>query len=126
VHGPARLRLRLSPLGVRRRRWLRRALQVVLRGGRLGDSLRPARVPAYSLQWPFCYHIWSATFGQSPELAAQTRMQRSRAAYIQKWGSHTEETHVKFMSAIPFHHTKWLDPRGPQEAVITAEHGFHQ
>lgn len=91
-----------------------------------GTACAKLGYPAYTLQWPFCYHIWSATFGQSPELKASTRMHHSRAAYIQKWGTHTEETHVKFMSAIPFHHTKWLGSRGPQEAVITAEHGFHQ
>ena len=91
-----------------------------------GTSCAKLGYPAYALQWPFCYHIWSATFGQSPELKASARMASSRAAYIQKWGTHTEEAHAKFMSAIPFHHTKWLDANGPQEAVITAEHGFYK
>lgn len=91
-----------------------------------GTACAKLGYPAYTLQWPFCYHIWSATFGQSPELKAQERMHNSRKAYVQKWGAHTEETHAKFMSAIPFRHTKWLDSRGPQEGLITAEHGFHE
>lgn len=91
-----------------------------------GTACAQLGYPAYSLQWPFCHHIWSATFGQSPELQASSRMAQSRAAYIKKWGSHTEKTHEKFMSAIPFQHTKWLGSQGPQEAVIVSDHGFHQ
>lgn len=90
-----------------------------------GTACAKLGYPAYSLQWPFCYHIWSATFGQSPDLQPSARMTQSRAAYIKKWGSHTEETHAKFMSAIPFRNVKWLGANGPQEGVIAAEHGFY-
>ena len=36
--------------------------------------------------WPFCYHLWSATFGANPELRAGDRIAASRAHYRRKWG----------------------------------------
>jgi hypothetical protein len=37
------------------------------------------------LNWPMCWHRWSATFGTNPELRAGQRMAASRARYIDKW-----------------------------------------
>ncbi len=37
------------------------------------------------INWPMCWHRWSATFGTNPELMAGQRMAASRKWYIEKW-----------------------------------------
>jgi GT2 family glycosyltransferase len=57
------------------------------------------------LTYPFCFHMWSATFGASPELKAAERMAASRLHYRAKWGvpegvHEFECTNPKFLGAI--------------------------
>ena len=86
-----------------------------------GTSLASRGFPAYELQWPVCYTVMSATFARSPELSAG--LAGPRAKYIEKWGAHTEETHARYMSKIPFQTVRWLDPIGQREGLVVSEHG---
>jgi GT2 family glycosyltransferase len=38
------------------------------------------------LNWPQCWHMWSATFNANPQLNGSGRMAHSREFYRQKWG----------------------------------------
>jgi GT2 family glycosyltransferase len=83
--------------------------------------------PSYCLQWPMNYHIWSATFGRSPELMVNRPMDYSRNRYVEKWGALPQAMHVPLMSKIPFQQLKWLDGDGVfRDEIITAEEGFYE
>lgn len=89
-----------------------------------GTALAARGFPSYFLQWPACYTIMSATFGRSPELLPERdAFAVPRANYVAQWDGHTDVTHPRFMSRIPFQRVRWLDLDGPREAVITSEYG---
>ena len=90
-----------------------------------GTSLASHGFPAYALQYPACYTIMSATFVRAPEVCAEIARNPPRAKYIKKWGTHTEETHARYMGKIPFQTIRWLDPTGPREDLVVSEHGFY-
>lgn len=87
------------------------------------------------LNYPMCWHRWSATFGSSPELRAPERMAASRKRYIEQWGvpeSHWGDspgpfdyTNPKFMGAIPPVEVEYLTPSGaPRRGRLHQEGGF--
>lgn len=80
-----------------------------------GTSLAKEGYPSYGLTYPHCYHLWSATFAESPELRPQETLERSMAAYIRKWEVPPEYaarpfdyTNPKYMSGIPRQRIRWL------------------
>jgi GT2 family glycosyltransferase len=94
-----------------------------------GSSCARLGFPSYCLQWPMCWHLWSATMARSPEVMARRPMEAARARYIEKWGRHYDGptgTHAEFMGRIPFQRIKWLDRDGPRDELITAEDGFFE
>lgn len=48
-------------------------------------SMAAAGKISIQLNYPMCWHRWSATFGSNPELNASARMDASRRRYIEKW-----------------------------------------
>lgn len=61
------------------------------------------------------YHMWSATFGSAPEIDAGGIMNKSRAAFVEKWQkilnfkfSDAPEIHHLLMDKIPEMWIKWL------------------
>lgn len=61
------------------------------------------------------YHMWSATFGSAPEIDAGGTMNRSRAAFVEKWQrilnvkfSDAPEIHKLLMDKIPEMRIHWL------------------
>jgi hypothetical protein len=72
------------------------------------------------LNWPQCYHLWSATFAANPELNAGGRIAASRELYRRKWnvpgGVHEfEYTNPKYMGAIGDVEFEWLRNDGSVE-----------
>lgn len=91
-----------------------------------GTTLASRGYPTYMLCYPKNWHLWSATFGEAPEIPASDVMSRSRQYYIQKWQGHFEVTHPRYMDKIPFQKVKWLYKGMSYEAVIDGEHGFYE
>lgn len=60
------------------------------------------------LNWPFCWHMWSATFRENPELDAGRRIAHSRSIYRERWaipesvhaGREFDYTNPKYLGAI--------------------------
>ena len=82
---------------------------------------------SYGLSYPAVWHIWSQTFGDSPELNSHWRMKDSRAKYCTKWnipekywGNPFEYMNPKLMPQIPPNEVRWLDP-GDVERVDTEQ-----
>jgi len=82
-----------------------------------GTHLASKGFPTYGIQWPTLGHIWSATFNSAPELGASSRMNNSRARYVEKWGGDFTVTDPKFMARCTPKLTKWLGPSGEHEGV---------
>lgn len=61
------------------------------------------------INWPFCWHRWSATFASSPELHAGERLKASQARYRAKWsvpatlalGTECDWTNPQHLGAVP-------------------------
>lgn len=68
-------------------------------GTAMASKLRKIGV---QLNHPMCWHMWSATFAQNPELNAGGRMAASRARYREKWG---------VPSHIQHECPEWTNPR---------------
>lgn len=82
-----------------------------------GTTLAARGYSSFGLPYPLLYHIWSATFGDNPELQPSERMVQSRKRYCEKWGVPLElhddpfkYTHPKYMSKIEPIIIKWLSP----------------
>jgi GT2 family glycosyltransferase len=71
-----------------------------------GTSMAAAGLIGAQLTWPFCWHLWSATFGANPELEPSKRMTESRLVYRRKWNvpddvqREFDYTNPKYMGAI--------------------------
>ena len=83
-----------------------------------GTVLAKHGFSSYGLTSPHLWHIWSATFGASPELNAAWRMQHSRAMYCKAWDVPPEfhqnpfnYTNPLLMPKIPPNLVKWMDPQ---------------
>jgi hypothetical protein len=75
------------------------------------------------LNWPFNWHMWSATFGANPELEAGNRMAASRAHYRQKWAVpegvyEFDYTNPKYLGAIGDVEVKFLREGQPASVVL--------
>lgn len=66
------------------------------------------------LNWPMCWHRWSATFGANPELAAHKRMLVSRQWYIEKWNV-PKEFHGDRPGPFDYTNPLYLGPLPPVE-----------
>ena len=84
-----------------------------------GTMLAAAGFPSYGLTYPHVYHLWGATFQESPELDPHGTMRRSHDAYVEKWEvpeAHYEHpfnyTNPKFMGAIQRQRIHWLGADG--------------
>lgn len=82
-----------------------------------GTSMAKAGLIGVQLTWPFCWHLWSATFAQNPELQAGQRIANSRALYRQKWqvpdGIHEfDYTNPKYLGGIGDVEVKFLRKGG--------------
>jgi GT2 family glycosyltransferase len=82
--------------------------------------------------WPFNYHLWSATFGQNPELRAGERMETSRDHYRRKWSvpdqfgrgsefDHTNPTHLGTVGDVEI---GFLRKDGPWRGVLRQDGSF--
>jgi GT2 family glycosyltransferase len=65
------------------------------------------------LNHPMCWHLWSATFRENPELNAESRIGNSRQRYRTKWavpdGVHEfEYTNPKYLGAIGDVPVQWV------------------
>lgn len=66
------------------------------------------------LNFPQCWHLWSATFASSPELRAGARMEASRRRYIAKWAVPPEfQTHEAGRNVFDFTNPKYLGALPP-------------
>lgn len=81
----------------------------------LGTKLAQKGYKSYGLTYPMCWHCWSQTFRENPELEAGATMKRSHMAYIEKWKvpkeyweKPFEYTNPKFMSKIPRQKITWM------------------
>lgn len=90
-----------------------------------GTTLASRGYPTYCLSYPKNWHIWSATFGEAPEINAGQIMQKSREYYIRKWNGHFEQTHPRYMSKIPFQKVGFMYKGQKYEKIIDAEHGYY-
>lgn len=89
-----------------------------------GTSVAKRGLIGCQLNWPFNWHMWSATFGTNPELKASERMAASREHYRQKWavpeGIHEfEYTNPKYLGAIGDVEVKFLRQGEPASAVLS-------
>lgn len=76
-----------------------------------GTALAARQKIGVQLNYPMCWHMWSATFKQNPELQAGQRMAASRRRYIAKWSVPAafhgdrpgpfDYTNPKYLGAIP-------------------------
>lgn len=80
-----------------------------------GTALAQAGFITYGLTWPAVWHLWSATFKDSPELNASWRMQHSRKMYCDLWNVPTEfrsnpfsYTNPCYCPQIPPNRVKWV------------------
>lgn len=80
-----------------------------------GTKLAEKGFKSYGLTYPFCWHVWSQTFRENPELNAGEVMRASHQAYIEKWNVPRQYwampfdyTNPKFMSKISRQKIKWL------------------
>ncbi|HXB28150.1 MAG TPA: glycosyltransferase [Gemmatimonadaceae bacterium] len=94
-----------------------------------GTSMAAAGLIGVQLTWPFCYHLWSATFGASPELRADERMTASRAYYRRKWAvpdgvAEFDFTNPKFFGAIGDVPVEFLRKSGPCKGVLRQDGAF--
>lgn len=74
------------------------------------------------INWPMCWHRWSATFGANPELMPSERMRASRQHYIDKWKIPPEFradrpgpfdfTNPKYLGSIPDVEVKFVKKDG--------------
>lgn len=64
------------------------------------------------LNWPMCWHLWSATFGANPELRAGERMAASRRRYIEKFAV-PEAFHGDVPGPFDYTNPRWLGMIGP-------------
>jgi len=79
--------------------------------------------------WPFCWHMWSATFGASPELQASQRLAHSRAHYRAKWAvpegvGEFDYTNPKYLGAIGDVEVAFLRKAGPARGVLRQDGAF--
>jgi GT2 family glycosyltransferase len=82
--------------------------------------------------WPFNYHLWSATFGQNPELQAGVRMEASRMHYRRKWeipdrialGAEFDYTNPTYLGAIGDVEVAFLRKDGPWRGVLRQDGAF--
>lgn len=75
--------------------------------------------PSYGLTYPQVWHLWSATFRDSPELNAGWRMAHSRQMYCKVFGVPEKYysnpfrwTHPHVMSKVPPYPVTWMNPDG--------------
>lgn len=88
------------------------------------------------LNYPMCWHRWSATFSASPELFAHERMQVSRTHYINKWSVPQEfrgdrpgpfdYTNPKFLGAIGDIEVKYIKKDGTIGNGILGQNGSYK
>ncbi len=82
--------------------------------------------------WPFNYHLWSATFGQNPELQAGVRMEASRMHYRRKWaipdqfaiGAEFDYTNPTYLGAIGDVEVGFLLSDGAWRGVLRQDGAF--
>ena len=85
-----------------------------------GTKLAQLGYASYGLTHPNdCWHVWSQTFRENPELEAEKTMRESRIAYCDKWDvpekywdNPFDYTNPKFMSKIPPQEITWLGKNG--------------
>lgn len=88
-----------------------------------GTSMAQRGLISCQINWPFNWHMWSATFGANPELKASERMAASRAHYRQKWtvpeGVHEfEYTNPKYLGAIGDVEVQFLRKGEPSSMIL--------
>ncbi len=71
----------------------------------MGTSMCARGMIGLQTTWPFCWHMWSKTFSENPELHAGDRLAASKAHYRAKWnvpdGVHEfDYTNPKYLGAI--------------------------
>jgi glycosyltransferase involved in cell wall biosynthesis len=81
------------------------------------------------INWPFCWHEWSATFSANPELQAAQRMAASRLHYRQKWqvpeGVHEFDfTNPRYLGAIGDVEIEFLRKSGVCRGVLRQDGAF--
>lgn len=84
----------------------------------MGTTLASRGYPTYMLAWPKNWHIWSATFGNAPEINTGIIIENSRKYYTNKWSGHFEVTHPRYMSKIPFQRVKFKFKSEEYEKII--------
>jgi len=88
-----------------------------------GTKLAEKGYKSYGLTYPMCWHVWSQTFRENPELEAAETIRRSQQNYCEKWGVPEEffmhpfdYTNPKFMSKIQRQKVKWIGKSKQYEA----------
>lgn len=74
------------------------------------------------LNFPMCFHRWSATFGTNPELGASDRMADSRRHYINKWNI-PHAFHGNSPGPFDFTNPKYLGIIGDVEITFIRKDG---
>lgn len=82
--------------------------------------------------WPFCWHMWSKTFSENPELQASIRMEASRDIYRKRWeipasvprGDEFSFTNPKYLGAIGDVPIEFLRRSGPARGVLRQDSAF--
>ena len=62
----------------------------------------------YCLNWPINFHLWSATFSQSPELEAEKRLKESREIYKKRFGGDFDVVDPRIMGKLKRQNIKWI------------------
>lgn len=85
-----------------------------------GTSMAAMGKIGVQLNWPMCWHRWSATFGSNPELQAGARMAASRRRYIEKWKI-PSEFHGDSPGPFDYTNPKFMKLIGPVEFKYIAK-----
>ena len=95
----------------------------------LGTAMASRGLIGLQTTWPFCWHLWSATFAANPELQAGPRIEHSRAYYRKKWNvpdgiAEFDYTNPKFLGAIGDVAVEVLTKTGVRRGVLRADGAF--
>jgi glycosyltransferase involved in cell wall biosynthesis len=94
-----------------------------------GTSMAVRGLIGMQTTWPFCFHLWSATFAQNPELDAGGRIAVSRAHYRKKWGvpeyvPEFEHTNATYFNVIGDVAVEVLTKTGVRRGVLRQDGAF--
>lgn len=94
-----------------------------------GTSMAERGLIGLQITWPFCFHLWSATFAANPELQAGARINHSRAHYRKKWNvpEHVpefEHTNATYFNVIGDVAVEVLTKTGVRRGVLRQDGAF--